>query len=256
VLQMLLAIFIPAYEAEATIAQVIGRIPSAVYQIVEEILVQDDGSHDDTVRVATEISERYAKVTVVENDSNLGYGGTLKKAHAYLTDRGYDAYAMLHGDLQYDPEDLREILRPIISGHADIVLGSRMSKDSYNTGMPCYKRLGNRFLTMQMNRRLRLNLTDYHTGSVAVNCRSLADITYDTLGDGHEFTAQLLIRAARAGLRIVETPVHSNYDAGSRSCSALTSLVYGLRVLGMLQQARAESLRGQSLRRRATARQG
>lgn len=253
---MLLAIFIPAYEAEATIAWVIGRIPSAMYQIVEEILVQDDGSHDGTIRVATEMSERYAKVTVVENGSNLGYGGTLKKAHAYLTDRGYDGYAMLHGDLQYDPEDLSKILRPIISGHADIVLGSRMSKGSCNTGMPRYKRLGNRFLTRQMNRSLRLNLTDYHTGSVAVNCRSLAEIAYDTLGDGHELTAQLLIQAAQVGLRIVEIPVRSNYDKDSRSCSALTSLIYGLRVFGMLRQARAERLRGQSLRRQATARQG
>lgn len=240
---MLVAIFIPAYEAEATIGRVLSRIPADVYRAVDEILVQDDGSHDGTVRVAAELSKRYAKVTVVENHSNLGYGGTLKKAHAYLSKRGYDAYAMLHGDLQYDPGDLAEILRPITAGQADIVLGSRMSTDSHTTGMPYYKRLGNRFLTQQMNKCLHLELTDYHTGSVALNCKSLARISYETLADGHELTAQLLIRAARAGLRIAEIPVHTNYDEGSRSCSALTSVAYGLRVLAMLIWTRAGNLR-------------
>lgn len=236
---MRLAIFIPAYEAETTVARVISRIPAAVYEAVDEILVQDDGSHDNTVTVANRAAELYPKVTVIRNETNLGYGGTLKKAHAYLTDRGYDGYAMLHGDLQYDPEDLPAVLGPIISRRADIVLGSRMRQDSGETGMPFYKRVGNRFLTRRMNRLLNLRLTDYHTGSVAMNCESVTVLRYDALGDGHEITAQFLIGAATAGLRIAEVAVHANYGEGSRSVSAITSIGYGIRVLRLLRQIRA-----------------
>lgn len=238
---MRLAIFIPAYEAESTIADVIVRIPAAVYESVGEILVQDDGSRDGTVRVAMSMAVKYPKVTVIENRVNLGYGGTLKKAHAYLTSRGYDAYAMLHGDLQYNPEDLAKVFEPLVSGQADIVLGSRMQPSSGATGMPFYKRIGNRFLTAQMNRGLHVRLTDWHTGSVALNCKSVQALRYETMGDGHEITAQLLIRAVTLGLRVTEVAVSTNYNDGSRSCSAVTSVRYGLRVLAMLRRADAQS---------------
>lgn len=232
---MRVAIFIPAYEAETTIAEVVARIPESVREAVDEILIQDDASHDGTVKIATGIAETCPKVTVIENPVNLGYGGTLKKAHAYLSGRGFGGYVMVHGDLQYDPEDIGKLLEPITSGTADLVLGSRMRPDSGDSGMPFYKRTGNRFLTARMNRSLNLQLTDYHTGSVALNCESVERICFATMGDGHEISAQLLIRAATRGLRIAEVPVNSNYGARSRSCSLPTSVRYGLRVLLMLR---------------------
>lgn len=228
------AIFIPACEAEKTLASVVKRIPQTIYEDICEIVIQDNASKDGTIEVAAKLAKEFTKITAIENGKNLGYGGTKKKAYKYCIDKGYDIVVLLHSDLQHPPEYLPQMLKPLLSGEADIVLGSRMSGSPLKGGMPLYKWMGNRFLTIMMNLFLGLHLSEYHTGYRAYLCKSLSQVHFETCGDGHEISAQILIRAARKGLRIVEIPVPTYYGNGSRSCSLWTSITYGLDVMKML----------------------
>lgn len=231
---MRIAIFIPACEAGKTLERVIRRIPQDIYEAVEEILIQDNASHDATLAVATQLAREFHKITVVANGKNLGYGGTKKKAYRSLLEKGYDIVVMVHSDLQHPPECLSDMLQPLLTNQADIVLGSRMSGRPLDGGMPLYKWLGNRFLTITMNLFLGLRLSEYHTGYRAYQRKALERLNLQTCGDGHEISAQILIRAVEQDLRIVEIPVPTYYGTESRSCSFMTSVVYGLDVMKML----------------------
>lgn len=227
-------IFVPAYEAEKTLQDIIMRIPQEVYEDIGEILIQDDASHDNTYKVARRLAEEFGKITVVRNKHNLGYGGTKKKAYKYCINKGCEVVVMLHGDGQLAPESLPDMLAPLLSSNTDIVLGSRMIGDSLGGGMPLYKWIGNRFLTMIANRSLKLRLTDYHTGYRAYRCAALAQLDFETCSNGHEISMELLIRAAKKELKITEVPVSTYYGPDSRSCSLKTSILYGLNVIKML----------------------
>lgn len=231
---MKVIIFVPAYEAEKTLGDVIRRIPQSVYESIAEILIQDDGSKDDTFKVALRLAREFDKITVVRNDINLGYGGTKKKAYRYCIAEGYEAVVMLHSDGQLPPESLPEMLAPLYSGTADIVLGSRILGEPLKGGMPLYKWVGNCSLTLLMNLVLGLHLTDYHTGYRAYLCSALSEIEFQTCGDGHEISSEILIRAASKGLRIMEVTVPTYYGPEARSCPFKTSFTYGLSVLKML----------------------
>lgn len=228
------AIFIPACEAEKTLEGVIRRIPQSVYESVGEILIQDNDSHDQTLAVASRLAAEFDKITVVANDTNLNYGGTKKKAYRYLLDKGYDFIVLLHSDLQHPPEYLPAMLEPLITNKADVVLGSRMSGQPLGGGMPLYKWLGNRFLTICMNSFLGLRLSEYHTGYRAYRCQALAQLHIETCGNGHEISAQILMRAVKQKLRITEISVPTHYGTESSSCSFKTSALYGLDVIKML----------------------
>jgi hypothetical protein len=144
------------------------------------------------------------------------------------------------------------MLRPIRSGTADVVLGSRMLCSPLAGGMPAYKWLGNRALTWTMNVALARRLTDYHTGYVALSERALSSFDMTRFGDGHEISAQLLIESVRRSLRIVEVPIATYYGPETRSCSFPTSVRYGLTVLGLLVADRW----GSSASRASTSRAG
>lgn len=231
---MKIVIFIPAYEAEKTLEDVVRRIPREIYESVTDILIQDDGSQDSTFQIALRLAKEFEKITVVKNKINLGYGGTKKKAYRYCINKGYDAVVMVHGDGQLPPENLPEMLEPLLSGKADIVLGSRILGDPLKGGMPIYKWLGNRFLTFLTNLVFGLSITDYHTGYRAYLCESLKKTEFWTCSDGHEISSELLIRAANKKLRITEVAASTYYGPGSRSCSFRTSTIYGLNVIKML----------------------
>jgi glycosyltransferase involved in cell wall biosynthesis len=227
-------IFVPAYYAEKTLADVIERIPSSTYADASEILIQDDASTDNTFSIAKGLTSTFQKLTVIRNDVNLGYGGTQKKAYSYAINKGYDAVAMIHGDGQLPPECLPQMLAPLLYGQADIVLGSRILGDPLQGGMPLYKYLGNRFLTCLTNRVFHQDLTDYHTGYTVYSATALRKIDYMSCGNGHEISTEVLIRAAKSGLRIIEVAVPTWYGAGSRSVTLQTSIKYGLTVIMML----------------------
>jgi glycosyltransferase involved in cell wall biosynthesis len=227
-------IFIPAYQAQTTLARVVRRIPDALLEKSRAVLVRDDASSDGTWEIAQRLVAGNPKLIALRNDSNLGFGGNNKAGYRWMRAVGVDAYAVLHGDLQYDPELLDQILEPILAGTTDVVLGSRMSGHPLRGGMPIERWLCNKALTWLMNRRLGLRLTDYHTGLVAFSCPAIDELEVDGLSDGHEFTAEILIRAATRGLRIRELPVPTHYPPDSRSCSRWTGVRYAWHVVRSL----------------------
>ncbi len=227
-------IFVPAYYAETTIESVIKRIPDDVYQETAEILIQDDASQDNTFLISQQIASAYDKVVAVKNEKNLGYGGTLKKAYRYAIEKGYDAVVMVHGDGQLPPEYVFDMLAPIRNKQADIVLGSRILGDPLGGGMPVFRFAANKFLTSLMNNNLKQHLTDYHTGYVAVTMQAMQAIDFNSCEDGHEITPELLIKAIRAGIKVVEVPVPTSYGEGSRSIALKNSMKYGINIFKLL----------------------
>jgi glycosyltransferase involved in cell wall biosynthesis len=232
-----LAVFVPAYEAERSLHQVISRIPDHTREQLDMILIQDDASTDATYSVALEVAAHDEKIHVYRNERNLGYGGTIKRAHARLEAAGIEAYVIVHGDLQHDPELIDAMLEPVCAGRADVVLGSRMMGGAREGGMPSHRWLANKLLTWRLNRALGLALTDYHTGFVAVTCDAMRRIRVDTCGDGHEMTADIVVRSATASLRILEIAVPTHYDEMSRSCTMWNSTKYALHVVRLSSQS-------------------
>jgi glycosyltransferase involved in cell wall biosynthesis len=139
-----IGILIVAYNAVTTLASVLRRIPADVWANVEEVVVLDDASRDDTYELAVGFKalSRLEQLTVIKNETNLGYGGNQKQGYRYFIDKGFDIVVLLHGDGQYAPEILSDMYAPLVSGDAEAVFGSRMMKDyggPLRGGMPVYK---------------------------------------------------------------------------------------------------------------------
>ena len=145
-------IFVVAYEAEATLEKVLARIPPRVFEFETEVLVIDDSSRDRTFEVGLRSASRSAqRVTILYNSENQGYGGNQKLGYAYALRHNFDFVVLLHGDGQYAPECIPDLLQPLIDGRADAVLGSRMLPrgGALKGGMPLYKFLGNQILRVR-----------------------------------------------------------------------------------------------------------
>ncbi len=225
-----IAIFVIAYEAVNTLHQVIDRIPKSVKDQVAEIFLFDDASNDNTFYAAIgyKVYNKVDKLTVHKNKKNLGYGGNQKKGYRYAIDKGYDIVAMLHGDCQYAPEQLPELLEPLMRGKADMVFGSRMKGDPRKGGMPVYKYLGNKFLTFWENIFLGLNLSEYHSGYRIFSCNALHKVPFHLCSNDFHFDTDILIQFKEAGLRIVERPIPTYYGD---EISHVNVLKYGYNVL-------------------------
>lgn len=244
-LEPVLAVFIPAYEAEDTLRRVVERIPRKTMERLRLVFIQDDASTDATAVVAEAIAAGNPKIMFRRNEQNLGYGGTIKRAFKWLEAEGIDAFVMVHSDLQHDPELIEAMLAPIIAGAADIVLGSRMMAGTLG-GMPLHRWVANRLLTRRLNGMLGLGLTDYHTGFVAASCQALRTIRLESCSDGHELTAEVLVRSAACGLRVAEIQVPTHYDDWSRSCTLRRSFCYTRYVLRVTSRNRRLSFAGGS----------
>src|SRR6266542_5079651 len=165
-----LLIFIVAYNAEKTIAQVLGRIPHLLAEEYEvEVLVLDDSSQDRTFEESRGVRRGGALPFVLHvlfNPVNQGYGGNQKIGYHFAIEEGFDFVALVHGDGQYAPEALPELLKPLSQGVADAVFGSRMLDRgaALKGGMPLYKFIGNKILTWLQNRLLRTHFSEFHSG--------------------------------------------------------------------------------------------
>ncbi len=159
-------IFVVAYNAERTIQSVLQRIPESLSQYHTEILIIDDSSKDQTFQQAREMAYTRFPLTVLFNPVNQGYGGNQKIGFHYAIEKGFDVVALVHGDGQYAPERLPDLLLPLLSGEADAVFGSRMTErgDALRGGMPLYKYVGNKILTTIQNSLLHSNLSEFHSG--------------------------------------------------------------------------------------------
>ena len=211
-----IGILIVAYNAATTLAKVFRRIPDAVWQNVEEVVVFDDASQDETFALALGYKQinPNAKLHVFKNEKNRGYGGNQVLGYKYFMERGFDIVVLLHGDGQYAPEVLAHMYHPLVTGQADAVFGSRMMKDfggPLQGGMPLYKYAGNKVLTYFENNALNLRLTEFHSGYRAYNLHALRCIDFSRMTHDFHFDTEIIIKLQHQRFRIHEIPIPTYY---------------------------------------------
>jgi glycosyltransferase involved in cell wall biosynthesis len=211
-----IGVFIVTYNALTTLSSVLKRITPEVWENVEQVVVFDDASKDDTYELALGIQmiTKLPKLRVLKHDHNLGYGGNQKAAYRYFIEQGFDVVVMLHGDGQYAPELLSHMYAPLVRGEADAVFGSRMMKDfggPLKGGMPLYKYVGNRILTEIENRALGLRLTEFHSGYRAYNLNALRQVRLDNMTNDFHFDTEIIIKLQHQNFRIKEVPIPTFY---------------------------------------------
>jgi 2-polyprenyl-3-methyl-5-hydroxy-6-metoxy-1,4-benzoquinol methylase len=211
-----IGILIVSYNAVTTIAKVLKRIPADVWRNVEEVVILDDASKDHTYELALgmKMLSGLEKLTVIKNNSNLGYGGNQKLGYKYFIDKGFDIVVLLHGDGQYAPEILSHLYAPLVAGEAEAVFGSRMMKEfggPLKGGMPFYKFLGNKILTYFENKALNIKLTEFHSGYRAYSVIALRQINFDDMTDVFHFDTQIIIKLHHQGFKIKEVPIPTYY---------------------------------------------
>ncbi len=170
-----IGVLVVAYNAAMTLAKVLDRIPDEVRPDIQEVIVSDDHSQDSTYLVGLGYQlQSDLPITLIRQPTNLGYGGNQKAGYQLAIDHGLDIVVMLHGDGQYAPESLPEILAPLLADEADAVFGSRtMIKGAARKGgMPMYKFVGNRILSRFENTALGTDLSEFHSGyrAYSVSC--------------------------------------------------------------------------------------
>jgi glycosyltransferase involved in cell wall biosynthesis len=209
-----IGILVVAYNAATTLASVLDRIPADFRSRISEIFVSDDHSQDSTYLVGLGYQQTSdLPITMVRQPRNLGYGGNQKAGYQFAIERGLDIVVLLHGDGQYAPECLPEIVAPLERGDADAVFGSRiMIKGAARRGgMPLYKFVGNRILSKLENTALGTDLTEFHSGYRAYRVDALRDLPFEKNSDGFNFDTQIIIQLHDAGKRIVEVPIPTYY---------------------------------------------
>ncbi|HYT55516.1 MAG TPA: glycosyltransferase family 2 protein [Verrucomicrobiae bacterium] len=220
-------VVMPAYNAAKTLKITYDAIPKGD---VDQVILVDDDSRDETLQIAKEL-----RLEVFVHARNYGYGGNQKTCYTEALKAGADIIVMLHPDYQYDPTLLPNVVAPIKSGAADVVLGSRLlAGNVIRQGMPWWKFLGNRFLTGVQNRVMGQKLAEFHTGYRAFSRRVLEEVPFLLNSDNFVFDQEMLVQAIHLGFRIEEVPVPTRYFAEASSTSFKASVIYGLSILALL----------------------
>jgi 2-polyprenyl-3-methyl-5-hydroxy-6-metoxy-1,4-benzoquinol methylase len=210
-----IGILVVAYNAATTLSATLDRIPVDFRQRISEVIVLDDASHDDTFTHGQAWAQREdtPKTLVIRHTKNLGYGGNQKAGYALAAERGLDIVVLLHGDGQYAPELLPEMVAPLERGECEAVFGSRMMDKgaARRGGMPLYKRVGNKILTRTENRLLGAGLTEFHSGYRAYSVKALTELPLQYNHDDFDFDTQIIVQLLDAGKRIVEIPIPTYY---------------------------------------------
>ena len=208
-------IFVVAYNAEKTIDSVLDRIPESLHTPNVEVLIIDDSSKDATFEagVKREQSSQGFHITTLRTPVNQGYGGNQKLGYRYAINHGFDVVALLHGDGQYAPEMLPELLAPFFSEEVDAVFGSRMihKLDALKGGMPKYKWLGNQVLTRFQNAMLGSRLSEFHSGYRLYSTAALRRIPFERNSNDFHFDTDIIIQLQFAGLTIKELAIPTFY---------------------------------------------
>jgi glycosyltransferase involved in cell wall biosynthesis len=210
-----IGILVVAYNAESTLRSVLHRIPEAIVEKIDEIFVFDDASQDRTLEVGKACREElpHAKLSVFRNQVNLMYGGNQRKGYEYAMERDLDIVVLLHGDGQYAPEVMQELITPLEDGSADMVMGSRMmTKGAALQGnMPLYKYVGNKILTWLENALAGTKLTEFHSGYRAYSVHALRRIPLGRMTFNWHFDTQIILEFLKRGYRIKEVPIPTYY---------------------------------------------
>ncbi len=223
-----LVVVMPAYNAEKTLHKTVADLP---HDAVDEILLVDDCSQDDTVKVARDLG-----LTVIERRKNGGYGANQKTCYEHALQRGADFVAMVHPDYQYDSRVVEAAVTFLRLGICDVVLGSRIRSrlEARTNGMPRYKYWANRCLTSFENFALGQNCGDLHSGFRAYRREVLETIPFQKNSDDFVFDSQFLAQAVHFGFRIGDIPMPVRYFPEASSISFRRSMKYGLCTLGVI----------------------
>ena len=210
-----IGILVVAYNAASTLAKVLDRIPEDFRGRITKVLIGDDCSQDSTHLVALGYQQLSGDLPmeVVRHPENLGYGGNQKAGYRWAVEHGLDIVVLLHGDGQYAPEMLPQMVAPLELGEADAVFGSRMMDEggALRGGMPRYKYLGNKILTRVENLVAGASLSEWHSGYRAYSIDALRQVPFDRNDDGFNFDTQIIVQFLEAGKRIVEIPIPTYY---------------------------------------------
>jgi glycosyltransferase involved in cell wall biosynthesis len=218
-------VVLPAYNAERTLKQTYDEIP---LDIVDEVILVDDHSRDDTAALAVEIGIEH----VIVHERNRGYGGNQKSCYSKALELGADIVIMLHPDYQYTPKLITAMASIIANGLYPVVLGSRiLGKGALKGGMPLYKYIANRVLTLVQNLLLGAKLSEYHTGYRAFSREVLLAVDFVGNSDGFVFDNQMLAQILCAGYEIAEVTCPTKYFQEASSVNFWNSVAYGLGVL-------------------------
>ncbi|MFO0975619.1 MAG: glycosyltransferase family 2 protein [Planctomycetaceae bacterium] len=212
----------PAYNAEATLERTLRDIPP---DTVDEIILVDDCSRDRTVEVAKALG-----LTVIQHQKNTGYGGNQKTCYTHALERGADIVVMIHPDYQYDSRVIPIAAELIRLGNVDVILGSRIRTraEALEGGMPAWKYIANRCLTIFENVMLGQNLGDFHSGFRAYHRKVLEAVPWKENSNDFVFDTQFLAQAVFFGFRLGDIPVPVRYFKEASSINFRRSLRYGL----------------------------
>lgn len=220
-------VVLPAYRAAATLARTCAELDP---NLVDEVVLVDDCSPDDTVAVARALGLRH----VVRHDSNQGYGGNQKTCYRYALDLGADIVVMLHPDYQYAPQLLPALVAVLGSGLYEAAFASRiLGGGALRGGMPYYKYVANRVLTLVQNLLLGQKLSEYHTGYRAYTRAVLETVDFEQNSDDFIFDNQIVAQIFAQGYSIAEITCPTRYFAEASSINFRRSVRYGLGVLGV-----------------------
>jgi glycosyltransferase involved in cell wall biosynthesis len=208
-------ILVVAYNAQSTLAATLDRIPADVAAEVESVIVCDDASLDDTHEAALAYQRSHDKLPmrVVRHPVNLGYGGNQKAGYQIAAEMGLDVVVLLHGDGQYAPEVILDVLAPLLVNRADAVLGSRMMTRgaARDGGMPLYKYVGNKILTRYENAMTGAGLSEWHSGYRAYRVATLQQLPMSGYSNGFDYDTQIILGLIDAGARIKEVAIPTYY---------------------------------------------
>lgn len=220
-----IAVVLPAYNAAKTLEITYNEIP---FDIVDEVILVDDVSSDETVAVAKKLGIRH----IIQHDQNKGYGGNQKSCYNKALELGADIVVMLHPDYQYTPQLIPAMCSIIANEVYPCVLGSRiLGKGALNGGMPKYKYVANRFLTLFENILIGQKLSEYHTGYRAFSREVLESITFNSNDDDFIFDNEMLAQIFMAGFEIAEVTCPTKYFDEASSINFARSTTYGLGVM-------------------------
>ncbi|WP_298732662.1 glycosyltransferase family 2 protein [uncultured Chitinophaga sp.] len=220
-----IVVVLPAYNAALTLEKTYHEIP---FDIVDEVVLVDDASRDDTVDVAKQLGIRH----IIRHDKNKGYGGNQKSCYNKALELGADIVIMVHPDYQYTPKLIPAMCSIIANDVYPVVLGSRiLGKGALKGGMPVYKYLFNRFLTLSQNLLINQKLSEYHTGYRAFSKEVLLAIRYMDNSDDFIFDNEMLSQIFMKGFEIGEVTCPTKYFEDASSINLKRSAIYGMGVL-------------------------
>jgi glycosyltransferase involved in cell wall biosynthesis len=218
-------VVLPAYNAALTLEKTVNEIP---FNVVDEVVLVDDNSRDNTVEVGMKLGIKH----IISHDKNTGYGGNQKSCYKKALALEADIIIMLHPDYQYTPLLLEAMISIIGNGLYPVVFGSRiLGKGSLKGGMPIYKYIANRFLTLTQNILMSQKLSEYHTGYRAYSKEVLQKVNFEANSDDFVFDNEIVAQVFYAGFEIAEVTCPTKYFDEASSINFKRSVEYGLGVL-------------------------